>query len=84
MSNPKLCVSIAVNFSSSFEMCKYLCVNCPNLPKTCHEDKKRKITPVYIYRHEYEPIGRALITAFRDAMYNVMPPLGGGLWWGTS
>ena len=35
--------------------------------------------PVYKYRHECEPVGRALITVFRDAMYGVMFLLGGGL-----
>jgi hypothetical protein len=45
---------------------------------------KEKIKPVFRYRHEYKPVDRALITVFRDAMYGVMPPLGGGLWWETS
>ena len=38
------------------------------------------MTPVNKYRHEYEPVRLTLITVFRDAMYGVMPPLGGGLW----
>ena len=41
---------------------------------------KEKMTSVYKYRHEYEPVGLTLITVFRDAVYGVMPPLGGGLW----
>ena len=39
---------------------------------------------VYKYRHEYEHVGLTLITVFCDAMYDVMPPLGGGLWRCTS
>jgi hypothetical protein len=39
------------------------------------KEKKRKITPVYKYQHEYEPVDRALIAGFRDAIYGVMPPL---------
>lgn len=46
--------------------------------------RKEKITPVYKYQLEYEPVDRALITIFHDAVYNAMPPLGDGLWWDTS
>ena len=38
--------------------------------------KKKKMTCVYKYRHEYEPVGLTVITAFRYAVYGVMPPLG--------
>jgi hypothetical protein len=44
------------------------------------KDKKRRDNA----RHEYEPIDHALITVLCDAMYGVMPALGGGLWWDIS
>jgi hypothetical protein len=39
---------------------------------------EKEMTPIYKYRHEYESIGLTLITVLCDAMYGVMPPLGGG------
>ena len=37
--------------------------------------RKEKITPVWVYRRECEPVGITLITVFRDAMCGFMPPL---------
>ena len=36
---------------------------------------KEKITPVFLYRHECEPVDRTLITGFCDAVCGFMPPL---------
>jgi hypothetical protein len=38
--------------------------------------EKKKITSVYMYRREYEPVGLTLGMVFRDAVCGVMPPLG--------
>ena len=46
--------------------------------------RKEKITPVFSYEHDCEPVSRILITGFHDAVCGFMPPLGGGLWWFTS
>ena len=40
------------------------------------EKRKEKITPVFLYRRDYEPVGLTLIIIFRDAMCGFMPPLG--------
>jgi hypothetical protein len=38
--------------------------------------EKEKITSIKLYRRECEPVGHALITVFRDAVYGFMPPVG--------
>jgi hypothetical protein len=43
--------------------------------------RKEKITLVFSYEHDCEPVSLILITGFRDAVCGFMPPLGGGLWW---
>ena len=42
--------------------------------------KKKKITPTFLCRREFEPIGLTLIMVVRDAMYGFMSPVEGGLW----
>ena len=53
----------------------------PILAKIHNGLNKKKHTPVSMYQHECEPGNLMLIMVFHDAMYGVMPPLGGGLWW---
>ena len=40
------------------------------------EKRKEKITPVFSYRRDCEPVGLIPITVLRDAIYGFMPPLG--------
>ena len=42
--------------------------------------RKEKLTPAFLWRREFEPVGLTLITVVRDAMYGFMPHVGGGLW----
>jgi hypothetical protein len=39
------------------------------------EKEKEKMTPVFSYQRECEPVGLILITVFHDAVYGFMPPL---------